>query len=140
MLVSLIIFILIPVATLSSFRPPPKVCELSALSVSVDVAGQPVDVEFPLEEPIQVELGDLVIITVKIETGPEGCEGAFSVDWRLLFESNPSQVELSRFPMSEVLEIGTGASTSDDLVMLTVKDPSGDLKKRVFLPLKVKGE
>jgi hypothetical protein len=115
-------------------------CELSDLCVSIDVAGQLVEVEFPVEEPIEVEPDEFVTIMAEIKTGPEGCEGAFSVDWRLLFESNPSQIEFSRFPTSEVLEFKTGARTSDDLIMLTVKDSSGDPRQREFLPLEVKGE
>jgi len=140
LLVAISRFILIPVATRPYFKGPPEMCELSALIVSVDVAGERVDVEFPVEEPIEVEPDEFVIITAEIETGPEGCKGAFSLDWRLLFESNPSQIELSRFPTSEVLEFKTGARTSDDFITLTVRDSSGDPRQREFLPLKVKGE
>ena len=140
LLLALLVFILILLVTLPDFRGPTVMCELAELRVSIDIAGHLVEVEFPVEEPIEVEPDEFVIITAEIKTGPEGCEGAFSVDWRLLFESNPSQIELSRFPTSEVLEFKTGAHTSDDLIVLTVKDSSGSSKRREFLPLKVKGE
>jgi hypothetical protein len=66
------------------------------------------------------------------------CVGAFSFDWRLLFNSGPSQVETtSNLPTQGVLKITIGAQASDDLVELIVRDSFGNVKKTIFLPLKV---
>ena len=74
----LVPLLFIPVAAWSYFEGPVEVCELATLSVSVDIAGQLIDIEFPDVEPIEVDPDEFVIITAKIETRPEGCKGIFS--------------------------------------------------------------
>jgi len=74
-----------------------------------------------------------VLISAEIRSGPESCEGPLAIDWHFAFDSTPSLIEISRFPSSESLEIVFDTRVSEDLVMLTVKDPSNRPLQRIFL-------
>jgi hypothetical protein len=136
------VFIFIPFLAVISTHPV-RPCEVLNLLVRVNVDGKDIKVQFPLQGPIEVEPNAVVIITAEIKTNPdpEKCIDPPSIDWRLLLNSNPSRIDISEFPKSEVLEITIGTrSSDDDLIQITAKDPSGAPKTRKFLHFKVKGE
>lgn len=138
LVLALIMFISIPFITRSYFIGP---CEILALHIKVDVDGQPLQIELPLEEPIQVKPETPIVIRAEIETNPENCQGNFRIDWRLLPKSNPSELEtISETSTREVLKITVGAEAEEDLITLVVLDAFGRVRETAFLLLKVRGE
>jgi hypothetical protein len=145
LLVAFIAFFSIPAFTWSSFKGPLEMCEVSALGVSIDVDGQPVEVEFPMEEPVEVEPGASVTITAEIEIEPEMCKGSFTFDWLLSLVSSPSRVKIaSEAPTRKVLEITVGSRTSEaleeDHIILTVRDSSRRKREEATICLRIKGD